>query len=1225
MNFELNEYQVDKWKVQTFENFWQHIESRWSDFDDLFLFLDKSGYLLDFRWPIEVSGVQYLLLVMPKDKKLFIYSKNLLYEKLLVEHRSDVWDFTQAVEETPLIQSPSFIFYNSTIKELPLFTEERFKEMPDKTTQIAKNIQKEAKNYSQSIFEKFSNFALDLTARYSLIRIHVLKFLAILPTLEHDKGEEIKRMFQESLRRIVEDSKTLEDKEDDKNLPLPAGYILAVRCLQGITKITPAPMLAFLIRKQVALLAQRFIAGRNIKEAASALESLKKSGRNYTLDQLGELVVSHAEADLYMNRVLELIDGIKSPTLNLNAAGVNEEHISIKVSALSNDFRPYAFESTYALVRPRLLKILLAAKAGNVFINVDAEHYHFRDVVFKIFKKILLTEPELKDFPHCGIVLQAYLKDSVDHLYEILDLARERKLPMPIRLVKGAYWDAETIETKAHNLESFQFLNKEETDLNFRQMCYLMLEESDHLRLAVASHNIMDHSFARALRELYFPKAPLIEHQCLHMTYEALSTALARIGAPTRNYIPVGDLLVGIAYLVRRIMENSSQVGILTIMRSHNEELKYNHLVSEVQDKIDNLNYVYSNSLYKFEKTFKNVYPIEVYKTLELKRTLKSLETAKTLELKKIPDTSIEEIEQSIGNLATQKDWGINISLRVETLLALANTLLIHREEMTGLIMKEAGKTLTESLADVDEAVDFIHFYVKESVSIYKSAPYEAKGVFSIIAPWNFPLAIPVGMTVAALATGNRAILKPSEKTPHIVARFGELAKSVGLDESILKIVYGAGEVGAALTNDDRVAGAVFTGSKAVGEQIYKNFKPRIGEKVPTVITEMGGKNAVIVTNNAELDETVSNLLYSVYAHAGQKCSACSRIIVDAKIKDAFLERFVKAANDLIIDESFNLATYVNPLIGKEEKELTLKRLKEAKDEIEEYGGTIHLDRSEESEHPSLLGPVILEVPAHRAKDKDSWAQKEFFAPIVHIIPYEDYDEAIEIFNSTDYALTGGIFTQSNDDFEFLMEHLEAGNIYINRSNTGARVAIEPFGGFKMSGTGPKAGSKEYLYSFINYHKVEPDDLYLSFTAYMKTMNFNFLNRQIPGQISFDSRKRPIGKGVFLIDSPLELRHKIEILMANLTGNEVSIYYTDVANLQKRNLDFFEKFAFNKVEIIEDFNEEHYPYFNFLVGNSEILKDHAKGFIDSSEGSSKRSLTSLTIKMSLIFICSSIL
>ena len=308
-------------------------------------------------------------------------------------------------------------------------------------------------------------------------------------------------------------------------------------------------------------MAKRFIAGESIERVSSTFNELKSTKREATLDQLGELVVSEKEADHYHNEVIKLIHGLKEhyERGEKNKASINRAHVSIKVSALCSDFKPEAYEYTKNLVAPRLRKILIEAQKHDVFINIDAEHYDYRDLVFKIYRDVLLETPELETFSQTGIVLQAYLRDAYAHMMDILELAKERKILMPIRLVKGAYWDAETVEAQAHSFNAPEFLNKEETDINFRSLVYEILKFGEDLQLCLASHNFGDHSFCEVIREKLFPKAPVIEHQCLHMTYEALSTALAKMGWATRNYMPVGSLLVGTgSYLVRRIMENLS-------------------------------------------------------------------------------------------------------------------------------------------------------------------------------------------------------------------------------------------------------------------------------------------------------------------------------------------------------------------------------------------------------------------------------------------------------------------------------------------------------------------------------------------------------------------------------------------------------------------------------------------------------------------------------------------
>src|SRR5690606_7468414 len=280
---------------------------------------------------------------------------------------------------------------------------------------------------------------------------------------------------------------------------------------------------------------------------------------------------------------------------------------------LCEDFRPQAFDATYEKVAPRLRRILLEGKREQVFINVDAEHYYHRDIVLKIYGKVLLETPELADYDQTGIVLQAYLRDGSKHLDDIIHLARERKLRMPIRLVKGAYWDAETIEGEAHQFTPPQFLNKEESDIHFRQLAYKSLQNHEFIQLAVASHNLGDHAFVEAVRELRFPHAPVIEHQCLHMTYEALSHGLSKMSWPTRNYIPIGNLLVGMAYLVRRIMENSSQVGVLSIMRSHKKSSIMAGALDLLEQKKKSSTVALDSYITQLQSNFAPVRPLRLY------------------------------------------------------------------------------------------------------------------------------------------------------------------------------------------------------------------------------------------------------------------------------------------------------------------------------------------------------------------------------------------------------------------------------------------------------------------------------------------------------------------------------------------------------------------------------------------------------------------------------------
>jgi RHH-type proline utilization regulon transcriptional repressor/proline dehydrogenase/delta 1-pyrroline-5-carboxylate dehydrogenase len=1116
----------DQWQIAYYEEFESLLVPNGvvtAEIENLIAFVAKKNVGAGFRREIVINAFPFLCAVRPEEKAIYIGTRRLSRElallrlhevsPVLIDQDIDklFYSLKNHIEKISTLSPthfPSEIEWVSVNNDLPQFwNRDQWQDVDDKAKVILKQLVKKVGDYHSSAFEKVSDYGLTLTAQYDLIRVHLLKFLALLPSLDHDKaGTEVKRNLLESLRRLGEDSKaiSLQKKRGTRQLPLYLTILFSLG-LQVATFL-PAALLAQIVRFLVRMMAKRFIAGESINTSHETLRNLRDTKREATLDQLGELVVSAKEADEYFEKVLQLIHGLKQhiPKGEKNKAGILNAHVSIKVSALSHDFRPQAFEATFAKVAPRLKRILQEAEREEVFINVDAEHYHYRDLVLQIFGKVLLETPELKNYAQTGIVIQAYLRDGAKHLQDVIDLAHKRNLRMPIRLVKGAYWDAETIEGEAHQFTPPQFLNKEESDLHFRQLAYLALKNHDTIQLAVGSHNLQDHAFVESVRELRFPNAPVIEHQCLHMTYEALSHGLAKMGWPTRNYMPIGNLLVGMAYLVRRIMENSSQVGVLSIMRSHQ---KASGLISPVevhlQKKKSGL-LQFDSFITQLKSDFAPARPLKLYvpyerKSLELEikklgdevslqqDALKSASGVKVV-CSSRPELILGVIKENTGieaNSAVEaaeaglkNSWWSKQPLalyRVSVLLKAADLMLIRRNKLAALMIYEAGKTMTEALADVDEAIDFINFYARQEISLQLSNnKYTNRGVIAVIAPWNFPLAIPCGMAVAPLAAGNAVILKPAEQTPLIGIELHKLLIEAGVPNEIFHLVLGDGEVvGAPLVTHPKTAGVVFTGSKSVGTWIYKHAGQEMIQhyhhQIPMqkkIITEMGGKNAIIVTNNCELDETISGILYAAFGHSGQKCSAASRVIVHKEVKDALVVRLVQAIKDLKVGESLDPSTSVSPLIGEEDQARVRKIVEEAKDEAIRVKGKILIDRSFEKLPGFCVGPALFELPLHQARKKESWAQREIFGPVIHLTEYESMIEAVELFNGTEYALTGGIYSQSQDDIDFLIRFLRAGNLYVNRPNTGARVGIEPFGGFKMSGTGPKAGGADYVKEF---------------------------------------------------------------------------------------------------------------------------------------------------------------
>ncbi len=988
------------------------------------------------------------------------------------------------------------------------------------TARLAKKLAVRLHAYRPGALERLSDWLLQLTSAHALLRVHLLKLIAVLPSIDHDtRGVEVKRLTHETLRRMRDDSR-------QSTQPLPRWmHALTVLAMWKLACI-PARTAAWAIRGGVRFFATRFIAGESIETATASLSALFATARDVTLDQLGELVVSEPEAENYCHAVLRLIDGFAQhiPAGARNRAGILRAHISIKLSALTPEFKPHAREATYDKVAPRLLRILRAAQSHQVFINIDAEHYPVRDLSWYILRRVLRDTPELATCADVGIVVQAYLRDAHSHLQEIIAFARERGVRMPVRLVKGAYWDAETIDAEAHNFIAPQFLNKCETDLHFRQLILAILAAPDALQLCLASHNLHDHCFAEAAHAEKYSTAPTIEHECLHGTYEALSAGMAQYGWAVRNYIPIGSLLVGMAYLVRRIMENSSQVGVLTIMRTHKNLAAVTAPEAVLRAQLQ-AHALRTDPALQPDAGFRNITPSRLYRRREWEnmdaamanRALGSITFA-------TPEFANAAILRATTESATGRWPRLPAVLRAAILQRAATLMLVERLALAAVMVHEAGKDPSEALNEVDEAIDFLNFYSRVEVDYARTHHVIARGVTAVIAPWNFPLALACGMISAPLAAGNTVLLKSAERTPHIAQRCVDILHRAGVPADALQHLPGEGRViGRVLVDHENISTIVFTGSKTVGLSIASRAGRRLCHPparpqlaVPTkIITEMGGKNAIVITGNADLDETIAGALYSCFAHAGQKCSAASRLIVDAGILERFVQRFALACRDLSIGAATDWSVSTTPLIAAEEQTRLRERAQQMIAEAAQHGGRVIIDRSAEKLPGFCLGPIVVQLPAARAVQPESLAMQELFGPLIHIIPYHSLEEAVTIANATEYALTSGIFSQSQDDIDYLLARLQAGNLYVNRSITGARVAIEPFGGFKHSGTGPKAGSRHYLESFhLPDEPVAgaPDksrETVQSFTQWLTQHASAFQrtahpNRAIPGQRSYD-------------------------------------------------------------------------------------------------------------------------
>ncbi len=1054
---------------------------------------------------ILIDSYPVLLKIDYQSHKIYMGHQRLMFEKILIKalekdsltkEAHQLESFIGFFTLSKIAQKTSDVELIEEMYHLaPFFKKAQdYKEIDSYAEILTKDFYQKVSLYKPNLRDKIMDSTLNLITQYPHLRNYLLKFVATLPSL-HFKGAdiEIKRLLLESLSNIL-----VSDREVSKKNKLVLSLRSLIQFVYFALTFIPAFLLAVVIKASVRFMAERFIAGSSLNDAKKNLDLLRQSNRCATLDPLGELVVSKKEADEYTQTVLNYIESFASQIKpgTQNSAGIYEAHVSIKMTALCHHFVAHDKKFSFNEIYPRLKKILLLAKKHHVYINIDAEHYNVRDAVLDIYLRTLETIYPKTDQVgrlQTGIVVQAYLRDSYEHLNKILTWCKNQNLLMPIRLVKGAYWDAETIEAKAHSYLAPQFLNKIETDLHFKHLVDRILAHSKHLQLVLASHNVYDHAWAISLQKYNYPNSLVIEHQFLHKTFEPLSLAMAKQNYCVRDYVPIGDLLVGMAYLVRRIMENSSQVGILQQMRSDiniDEIMKQTlRLSSSVQGDSWQWDDLLGDSN---ESLFYNIAPVRLYMEKEFIDFSHSFEKYNLLETKySFRDYSPSELVQAVQELKLESDWQNSFSFRIQTCQKAAHLLWQKRNELAVLIMKESHKTAYEALGDVDEAIDFINYYCIEAQ--YYSPQTFTKSL--VIAPWNFPVAILCGMSVASLIMGHATIIKPAEQTPYCGEFLFNIFKEAGVPENVILLVQGDGEkVCKDILDQEDVGIVVFTGSRSVGTYLYNTFTLSHPNRFKKVIAEMGGKNPIIIARNADLDEALKYSLISSFSHSGQKCSACSRILVDQMISKSFIKRFQQASIDLIVDSQIHFATQVNPLIAASEKKRVLALTNQLKNEIEKYKGKILVDRINECDDPLIVGPLVF-VISSQAYIASEIFQQEYFAPIVQIIETQGLDEALTIANATPYALTAGLLTQSTSDIKYFLERILAGNIYINRPITGARVGVEPFGGFKMSGTGPKAGGENYLESFLvgNERSQKTESLK---TVYIPGQN-NYLDQSI--------------------------------------------------------------------------------------------------------------------------------
>ncbi|MFN3198838.1 MAG: proline dehydrogenase family protein [Bradymonadia bacterium] len=970
---------------------------------------------------------------------------------------------------------------------------------------IGEQLFAEMKGETPGLFNKawWSGQVLEWAMKDEGFKTEMFRFVDVFPVLQ--SPEEIARHIQEYLLR--------------PGVKPPAVIKMALKGA-GLGKMA-TKVAAGQIAKNLEGMAKRFIVGTDAESALSTLKQLRDARQGFTVDLLGEATVSEAEAEAYAAKYLALIEGLadacadwtQDETLERDDKGlIPRVNVSVKVSAMYSQLSAEAFDHSVERASARLLPLFQAARRRGVFLNVDMEQFAYKDLTYAIFKQVM-SDPSLEGWSDAGVVVQAYLRSAEADTRDLVQWAKRSGKRITIRLVKGAYWDYETVKAHQEGWASPVWLHKGDTDACFERCAELLLKNHKHLKTAIGSHNVRSLAHAMAIAEREKLPKEAFEVQCLYGMAEPIKAACVNLGYRVRVYAPVGDLIPGMAYLVRRLLENTSnqswlRMGFVEAVDTATLLAKPEPVDADpmlrgvpgprtlatdpgefVNEPLRELTEAPQRAA--IERALQQWTPLKTGAAhagslvggsfvLETGRQLTSIDPADGQTIVGTVAVADVALAQKALDHAAEAFPGWRdtpAAERAQVLFDIAADMRAERDAWIALILREVGKARASADADVCEAIDFLEYYGREMMRLdvprlMQDLPgetnhlgYIGRGPAVVIAPWNFPLAILTGMTAAALVTGNPTIVKPAEQSAVIGARFTALVHSVmrkhGAHPGVFQCIQGYGEeVGAALVADPRVATVLFTGSRAVGLEIWRQCGITGPDQMhlKRVVCEMGGKNAIIVDGDADLDEAVLGVVSSAFGFAGQKCSACSRVIVLEEHHDAFVERLVEATKSLHVGPPTDPACHVGPVIDTESRDRLQAAIEAADGYAERRVGGVREGAG------FFIEPTIFTGVA----PDDPIAQDELFGPVLAVIKARDFDHALEIAHGTAYALTGGVFSRSPAHIARARTEYRVGNLYINRSITGAIVGRQPFGGFAMSGGGTKAGGPDYLLQCLN-------------------------------------------------------------------------------------------------------------------------------------------------------------
>jgi RHH-type proline utilization regulon transcriptional repressor/proline dehydrogenase/delta 1-pyrroline-5-carboxylate dehydrogenase len=850
------------------------------------------------------------------------------------------------------------------------------------------------------------------------------------------------------------------------------------------------------------MMGEQFVTGDTIEEALERAASREAIGFRYSYDMLGEAAMTAADAERYHRDYETAIHAIGKAS---NGRGVYEgPGISIKLSALHPRYSRAQAARIMNELLPRVRALALLARRYDIGLNIDAEEADRLELSLDLLEALGLDE-ELKNWNGLGFVVQAYGKRCPFVLDYIIDLARRSGRRIMVRLVKGAYWDAEIKRAQVDGLADFPvYTRKVHTDVADIACAGKLLAAADAVFPQFATHNAQTLATIYHLAGSEFAMGQY-EFQCLHGMGEPLYEQVVgkdRLGRPCRIYAPVGTHETLLAYLVRRLLENGANSSFVN--RISDPKVTVDELVADpvdIAEAIPSVGLPHDQialppALYGAERANSRGLDLSNEQTLiGLSGPLSATADIAWHAMPLLADGSVvgssrpilnpadrsdvvgqvmevpAEAGARIARLALEggRDWGaLAAGDRAACLERAADIMQSRMESLMGVLIREAGKSAANGIGEVREAIDFLRYYAKQARRTLGSS-HTPLGPVVCISPWNFPLAIFTGQVAAALVAGNSVMAKPAGVTPIIAFESVKILHEAGIPRGALQFVPGKGSLGAALIAAPETAGVMFTGSTEVARGIQAQLVERLsadGKPIP-LIAETGGQNAMIVDSSALPEQVVADVITSAFDSAGQRCSALRILCLQEDVADRTLGMLKGALRELSVGRTDRLSVDVGPVITDDSKE-------EIEQHIEAMRGlgckVTQLDLPDSTLKGTFVSPTIIEIPNPHV------LKREVFGPVLHVLRYrrEELDLLIDDINGTGYGLTFGLHTRLDETIAHVTGRMKVGNIYINRNMIGAVVGVQPFGGRGLSGTGPKAGGPLYIGRLVRKSPVPP-------------------------------------------------------------------------------------------------------------------------------------------------------